>query len=79
MNEMTIGQTREYIKKRIDIVPIESFNRIKILLDAEQDCIDLLSKSQLMILDKAIMEADKGKGILHKNAIKELKSKWQVK
>ena len=76
---MTTLQIRNNLKKYIDNADEESINRIQSFVEADKDCIDFLSKEQLLMLDKAIIEADKGLGIPHDEVMKEIKRKWLVK
>lgn len=76
---MTILQTRNQLKKYIDIADEDAIMRIQNFVDTEKDCINFLTKEQLLILDKAIKDADKGLGISHNEQMKSIKKKWLVK
>ena len=76
---MTTLQIRNNIKKYIDNADEATIKRIQNFIEDDTDCVDFLSDEQLLLLDQAIVDADKGIGLPNKDVMKEITKKWLVK
>lgn len=76
---MTTLQIRNNLKKYIDNADEATIKRIQDFIEDDKDCIDFLSDEQLLLLDQAIVDADKGNGLPNKDVMKEITKKWLVK